>query len=173
MRMMVLSIIAVVALLAPLAAFADDSTPTPSTVAAQTCKAELAKMGAQTFAQTYANFGACVQKNKTQAGQRVSNAAQSCKVQQADSNFATGHDGKSFDQFYGSNASNNGKGAGANAYGKCVSQLAQQSSQQTAKAAVAAAKTCKQMLKSDAAAFATKYGKGRNAFGKCVAAKGK
>ena len=33
--------------------------------------------------------------------------------------------------------------------------------------------SCKTMLKSNAADFATKYGKKANAFGKCVAAKGK
>jgi ribosomal protein L9 len=39
-----------------------------------------------------------------------------------------------------------------------------------AKATVAAAKTCKAALKASATDFATKYGKGSNAFGKCVAA---
>jgi len=37
-------------------------------------------------------------------------------------------------------------------------------------ATVAAAKTCKAALKASATDFATKYGKGSNAFGKCVAA---
>jgi hypothetical protein len=165
--------VAAIALCAPIAALAD-TAPTPSTVAAQTCKAELAKMGAQTFAQTYANFGACVQKNKTQATADVTNAGATCKAEQADANFAAAHGGKTFDQYYGSNTPNDkSKGAGANAYGKCVSQHAQQASQQDATKAAAAAKTCKAMLKNDPTGFATKYGKTRNAFGKCVAAKGK
>jgi hypothetical protein len=167
-----ITLVAVVALAAPVAALADDSAPSPAQTAAQVCKAELAKLGAQTFAQTYANFGACVSKNTAQATQDAANAAKTCKAEQADAGFASAHDGKSFAQYYGANGGN-GKGAGSNAFGKCVAQHAQQAAQHDVQAVVSAAKTCKSLRTSDPAGFATKYGKPRNAFGKCVAAKGK
>ena len=66
-------------------------------------------MGATTFAATYGTNGSkanasgkCVAK----CGKRhqdVSNAAKTCKAQQADPNFASSHDGKTFDQLYGTN----------------------------------------------------------------------
>jgi len=163
-----LFILALVALVVPVAALADSSTPpTPASTANVVCKASLLSMGAASFKQTYATFGKCVSQSASQGRQDVSNAAKTCKAQQADPNFAAGHGGKTFDQFYGSNDSK-GKGAGKNSFGKCVSQQVQQSVQAQAQAAASAAKTCKAALKADAAAFATTYGKGRNAFGKCV-----
>ena len=54
--------------------------------------------------------------------------------------------------------------------GKCVSQAVSKSVAAQAKATVAAAKTCKAALKASATDFASKYGTGRNAFGKCVSA---
>jgi hypothetical protein len=173
MRTALFSIVAALALCAPLAAYADGTAPTPASNAAQNCKAQLAQMGAKTFGQAYKNFGACVSKATARAGQDVQNAAKSCKAEQADPGFAAAHGGKTFDQFYGANTNSKGKGNGSNAFGKCVSGKAQAAAEQHAAAATSAAKTCKAMLKSDAAAFATKYGKARNAFGKCVAAKGK
>lgn len=170
--------IAICALLIPVAALADDSTPSPSAVASSMCKQLQTSMGA-TFAATYGTngskanaFGKCVAKNTAGARQDVSNAAKTCKAQQADPGFAAAHGGKTFDQFYGTNAGK-GKGAGSNAFGKCVSALAKQSSQSTVTAVVSAAKTCKASLKTDPTGFATKYGKGKNAFGKCVAATAK
>ena len=50
------------------------------------------------------------------------NAAKECKAEQADPNFAASHEGKTFDEFYGTNTPNpKGKGGGKNAFGKCVS----------------------------------------------------
>jgi hypothetical protein len=172
MRTSLSTFIAVVALAAPVAALADDPAPSPAQNAAQACKAQLAKLGAQTFAQTYANFGACVSKNAAQAAENAVNAAKTCKAEQADAGFASAHDGKSFAQYYGTNGGN-GKGAGANAFGKCVAQHAQQAAQHDVQTVVSAAKTCKAMRKSDPTGFAATYGKAHNAFGKCVAAKGK
>ena len=166
MRKMIL-ILALVAVVGPVAALADSTAPTPASTANASCKAKLQSMGAATFKQTYATFGKCVSQSASHGRQDVSNAAKSCKAQQADPNFAGSHGGKSFDQFYGSNSSK-GKGADRNAYGRCVSQQVQQSVKAEAAASASAAKTCKAALKADATAFATKYGTGRNAFGKCV-----
>ena len=102
----------------------------------------------------------------------ASTATQTCKAQQADPDFAAGHGGKTFDQFYGSNNSK-GKGADSNALGKCVSQTVSQAASAQAKADTGAAKTCKAARTSDATAFASKWGKGKNAFGKCVASTAK
>ena len=168
-----------VALAAPIAAFADPTAPTPASTATQTCKQEQANMSATLFAQTYAGsgpaasaFGKCVSSHQKNAQDQVGNATQTCKAQQADPDFAAGHGGKTFDQFYGSNNSK-GKGADSNALGKCVSQTVSQAASAQAKADTGAAKTCKAARTSDATAFASKWGKGKNAFGKCVASTAK
>lgn len=59
------------------------------------------------------------------------------------------------------------------AMGTCVSAKVHDTVTTTTEKVMKAAKTCKAMRKSDAAGFATKYGAKANAFGKCVAAKGK
>ena len=46
------------------------------------------------------------------------NAAQQCKAEQADPNFAASHGGKTFDEFYGTNPNMK------NSFGKCVSSKA-------------------------------------------------
>ncbi len=165
--LMLLAVIA--ALVAPVAAFAN-AAPTTATAANSLCKATQAAMGAKLFSKTYgANaFGKCVSKSAAAAQQVVSNAAKTCKAQQADASFAAAHGGKTFNQFYGTTSK--GKSADANAYGKCVSQAVSASVAAHVKVTVAAAKTCKAALKANAADFATKYGKTSNAFGKCVAA---
>ncbi len=54
------------------------------------------------------------------------NAAKECKAEQADPNFAASHDGKTFDEFYGTNGNpkKETSGTGKNAFGKCVSSKA-------------------------------------------------
>ena len=175
---LVMLLAAIVALLAPVAALAD-ATPTPASTANALCKAAQTSMGATLFGQTYGTnadrsnaFGKCVAKNASNAQHAVTNAAESCKAQQADPNFAASHGGKTFEQFYGSNSSK-GKGAAANAYGKCVSQTVSNAVKAQSAALTNAAKTCKASLKADATAFAAKYGTGRNALGKCVSATAK
>lgn len=175
---LVMLLAAIVALAAPVAALAD-TTPTPAATANALCKAAQTSMGATLFGQTYGTtvdrsnaFGKCVSKNASNAQNDVTNAAESCKAQQADANFAASHGGKTFDQYYGGNDSK-GKGAGANAYGKCVSQAVSSSVKSQSAALTTAAKTCKASLKASAAAFAAKYGTGRNALGKCVSATAK
>jgi len=165
-----------IALAAPVAAMADATAPTAPATANQTCKQARATLGAATFAQTYGTndsksnaWGKCISSNLKSARHAIANAAATCKAQQANPNFAASHGGKTFDQFYGTNSSK-GKGTAANAFGKCVSMAVASSVSDQIKAVVNAAKTCKGARKADAAGFATKYGTGRNAFAKCVAA---
>jgi hypothetical protein len=144
------------------------TTPTPARLATQSCRSIRAHEDRQLFRQTYHSFAGCLKQQKSQSKQDLSNAAQTCKTQRDDPMFAQNHGGKTFDQFYGTNGGN-GKGAGANAFGKCVSTLAKQNAQDDVSESVAAAKTCKTLKSSNLATFQSTYGKGRNAFGKCVA----
>jgi hypothetical protein len=162
-------LIAVAALAGPIAASADGTpAPTPASTANHICKLAQTSMGTL-FGQTYATFGKCVSKNTAAGTQDVNNAAKTCKAQQADPNFAATHDGNTFDQYYGGNASK-GKGADANAYGKCVSKTVSAAAGAQAAALTKAAKTCRAARAASTAAFATAWGTGRSAFGKCVAA---
>jgi hypothetical protein len=71
-----------------------------------------------------------------------------------------------FKLLYGTNANR------SNAFGKCVSKLAQQNAKNQSNAAA----QCRAERTADAAAFATKYGTGKkhaNAFGNCVSQKAK
>jgi hypothetical protein len=165
-----------IALAAPVAAMADGTAPTAPSTANQTCKLALKTLGTTMLAQTYASnaakanaFGKCVSSTLSSARAAVTNAATTCKKEQADQSFATSHGGKTFDQFYGGNSSQ-GKGTSANAFGKCVSKAVSNSVNDQVKAVVSAAKSCKVARKADPAGFATKYGPGHNAFAKCVAA---
>ncbi len=165
-----------VALVVPVAAFA--ATPSPNSLASETCKSLQKSMGAN-FALTYGTnasrsnaFGQCVLKNTSATKQQLANAAKTCKAEKADPNFAAGHGGKTFVQVY---AGTNGKGVAVekNAYGKCVSAHARAAATAHAKVLTTAARTCKADRKADAAAFAAKYGSDRNALGRCVAATSK
>jgi hypothetical protein len=160
------------ALCVPAAALAD-ATPNASQLAVQSCKTQQAALGA-TFKATYgANaYGKCVSKAMATAKAAVQNAAQTCKAEQADANFAATHNGQTFDAVYG-NGSSKGKGADANAYGKCVSTKAKATTQAQTQALVSAAKSCKADRAANKASFATTYGSKANAFGKCVALKAK
>ena len=103
--------------------------------ASQACSAEQAdpnfatQHGGMTFVQFYGSnhndknaFGKCV-SGKVSARladeqTKLSNAAQTCRTQQADPSFATQHGGSTFAQFYGTNHNDR------NAFGKCVSTTA-------------------------------------------------
>jgi hypothetical protein len=164
--------LSLVALAAPIAAFAD-APPSPAQTANAMCAAAKTSMGASfaiygTNASKSNAFGKCVSSHAKAAKSAVQNAAKSCKTQQADVGFALAHGGKTFDQFYGGG---NGKGSPQNAMGKCVSQAVQSAVAAQAKASKAALKSCKAAMKADKAAFATTYGTGRDALGKCVATK--
>ncbi|HUZ15931.1 MAG TPA: hypothetical protein VMU72_07095 [Gaiellaceae bacterium] len=137
---------------------------------AQMCRSIRSQLGTALFAKTYGKnandhnaFGKCVSATaKSQVANEVS-ASSSCRSQQSDSTFAVNHGGKTFEQYYGTNAD------GSNAFGKCVSSTAQASSRAQGKAVVNAARSCQSEQKADPAAFKSKYG----TFGKCVSSKAK
>ena len=104
--------------------------------AAKQCKAEradpdfAAAHDGKTFAEVYGNFGKCVStkarerkqaedQDDAQEVQAFKNAAKECAAERSDPGFAAAHDGKSFEDFYGSNRNKR------NAFGKCVSSKTQ------------------------------------------------
>jgi hypothetical protein len=172
MRKLVLLLVGTAVLCVP-AVSAAAARPTAGQLATKMCKSLRAQDGRATFRQAYHSFAGCLKQQKSSAKQDITNAAKTCKAQRSDPNFASdpSHDGKTFNQFYGTNGGK-GKGAGANAFGKCVSTLAKQNAKSDVSDSVAAAKTCK-TLKGDLATFQATYGTGKNAFGKCVAQQSK
>jgi hypothetical protein len=170
---------AVVVAVTPAAALAHGK-PAARATAERQCRTELRTMGSATFRGTYGTnghqtnaFGKCVahrtRQNAADQATSQSNAAQTCRAQQSDSNFAASHNGKTFAAFYGTNQN------GANAFGKCVASQARSQAQQAqtdeVNAEDSAAQTCSSEQSSDASAFRSKYGtnaNGANAFGKCV-----
>jgi hypothetical protein len=136
------------------------ATPTPAHLATQTCRQIRAQDGRATFRQAYHSFAGCLKQQKPNSAQDISNAAKTCKAERSS-------DPAAFKAKYGTNGGN-ASGAGANAFGKCVSTIAKQKAKTDASDAVAAAKTCK-ALKADLATFQAAYGTAKNAFGKCVA----
>jgi hypothetical protein len=124
---------------------------------------------------TYRNLGACVSTKSHQANQNATNAAKTCKAEQTDPNFAGGHGGKSFSDFYGTNANANGNGS---AFGKCVSSKAKTKTDGQDSTELNAANQCKAQRADTSFAgnhggksFNDFYGTNankKNAFGKCV-----
>jgi hypothetical protein len=172
MRKLLFLLIGTAVLCVPAVSIAATSTPTAGKLAESMCRSIRAQDGRATFRQTYHSFAGCLTTLKPDARADIHNAAQTCKAERNDPNFAASHDGKTFQQFYGTNAGN-GHGAGANAYGKCVSTIAKQNAKNDVSDNVSAAKTCKALKASDPDTFKTTYGAGRNAFGKCVSATAK
>jgi hypothetical protein len=150
---------AVMALVLPAAALAQEGTPSPTALATTACKTEKAQMGTKTFKQTYAARSvakatkACLAKQGVVAETELKNAAQECKAEREADPVAFAD--------WGTNEN------GRNAYGKCVSSKAKAASEEATADRVSAADTCN-TLKQDAAAFKTAFGEKRNAFGKCV-----
>jgi hypothetical protein len=173
MKRFLFLVTAAAALAIPAAAVAA-APPTAGSLATQSCKAQQAQLGAATFKSTYgANaYGKCVSKATKSSHTALVNAAAACKAEQADTAFALSHDTKTFDAFYGGNTKANGKGADANAYGKCVAKKAQATVLALTQKTVAGAKACKaELTLKGKAAFATVYGSKANAFGVCVSRK--
>jgi hypothetical protein len=132
---------------------------------ARTCRTLRAQMGTSTFSLTYGKnandrnaFGKCVSKAAKAETQNEVNASAACRDEQSDVTFAVNHSGKTFAQYYGTNADL------SNAFGKCVSGKASETGQAQQQATVSAAKTCATERNTDPAAFRTKYG----TFGRCV-----
>jgi hypothetical protein len=125
-----------------------------------------ASMGVTAFAAAYSTFGGCVSKLAPVDQGNQSTAQASCSAQEADANFAASHDGKTFDQFYGTGAK------GKNAFGNCVSASARASTNAEVSATPNPARTCAAARTAmGVAAFKNLYGTNANksnAFGKCV-----
>jgi hypothetical protein len=160
MRKLILG--AALALLLPTTAIAANE-PSPEELAKAACKTEKHEMGTKLFKKTYAPkststaMKACVAKAEPAAEEAAKNAAKACKAERAAGEEA-------FAEKYGTNTN------GMNAYGKCVSGMASEKTQDEAEDRADAAKTCKALKKDDAEEFNGTYGSGRNAFGKCVSA---
>jgi hypothetical protein len=161
-----IALLAVLALVAVPAAFAEDS-PSPSTQASALCKQQRTAMGLTLFKQTYGGganaFGRCVSKLASTVSADTANAAKQCAAERASSTFADEHGGKTFAQFYGTGPHGN------NAFGKCVSSKAKTLEDEQQQSTINAAKTCKAERASlGPAEFTKKYGGHANAFGKCI-----
>jgi hypothetical protein len=112
-------------------------------------------------------FGKCVSIVARAQSTDLVTAAEACLAEATDSNFASTHGGKSFQQFYGTN------GDLSNAFGNCVLKKLQASNAKLAQALTKAAKTCKALRRTDPATFRQKYGSRPNAFAKCVSVQAK
>ena len=175
MKRILISGTTMLALAFPAGALAEATAPSAAKNAAKTCSALRTASGEANFKAAFGTnktksnaFGKCVSKQTTVEEKAVKAAKNTCKTEQADPNFAAGHDGKTFDQFYGTNK--NGK----NAYGKCVSAKAKAKNAEETETQVKAGKTCKAERKElGREAFTAKYGGKANAFGKCISAEAK
>jgi len=157
----VLLVLALAAVVVPAALAA-----TPAQAPSAFCKANPGLIGA---GKAYATFGACVSKQAALAAANHDNASTACKAEMADPAFAGGHDGKTFDQYYGT-SSGNGKGKGnGNALGSCVSQKASEKTATLQNATVNAARKCR------TAELKAQIGTGKTYrnFGACVSAQAK
>src|SRR5687768_9131776 len=113
LKKLIMSGVLAVALAVPASAAA--GTTTPEKNAAKQCKALKKAAGTNNFNELYGTkknaYGKCVsalskQKAKTEAKQEEQaqqNAAKQCKAERDDANFASTHDNKTFNEFYGTN----------------------------------------------------------------------
>ena len=153
-----------------------DSSTASTPSAAELCKQQRRIIGMAAFRELYAPNGtpkaamdACLVKQVQTTSAAAKNAAMECKAERADLNFASaaGHDGKTFEQFYGTG------GNGRNAFGMCVSSKVRQDVASQQAATTNAAKQCKALRATQQAEFEKAYGTKKNAFGKCVSSKAK
>jgi hypothetical protein len=165
--MRTIALLALLAFAAVPAALAADN-PSPSNQASTLCKQQRNAMGTKAFTLLYGGssnaYGRCVSKLAGAVQTTTANASKQCVAERADTTFADSHDGKTFNEYYGT-----GKN-GANAFGKCVSSKAQTLEQEQQTSTISAAKSCKaERAQLGVEAFTKKYGGHSNAFGKCVA----
>lgn len=175
MKTKILIAAALAALVVPAASFAG-TTGQDRQNGARACQALRALLGTDVFRQTYGTvqsnrrnaMGRCVSQWTHAAHQNRISARAACTTEQTDPNFAANHDGKSFDEVYGTGPKHR------NAFGKCVSSKTKAALDQQVSATQNAARSCKTERSSlGGPAFRAKYGKNahdRNAFGKCVSA---
>ena len=151
-----MTLIAVVGVLAAPAALADKPAAKTDQNAAQQCKAQLKSMGAKDFRSLWGTMGHCVALTAQQNQENVTSAEEQCRAERA-------KDSEAFTKKYGTNA--NGK----NAFGKCVSQKAKEKAHEEQQETLSAAQKCKAERAKDPAAFRTTYATGkRNPFANCV-----
>jgi hypothetical protein len=159
------SIGALALLLVPSALAAPAPNASDRANAQRDCRALQDSMTAATFRATYGRpagarnaFGKCVsQWSREEAENRV-NAARACRAERG----TTPESKAAFTQKYG---------GGKNAFGRCVSSLRRSERAADREATLNAAQECKAergTTPESRAAFNTKYGGARNAFGKCV-----
>ena len=136
------------------------------------CSALRTSMTRTLFAQSFGTnanhrnaFGKCVSLVARAQSTAILAAATACLAEANDANFASTHDGKTFQQFYGTNSDL------SNAFGNCVLKRLTASTTQLEHAVVNAARSCKALKRSDPSGFRQRYGSKPNAFGKCVASK--
>jgi hypothetical protein len=134
---------------------------------ARTCRGIRTQLGVALFNQSYGKNkndhnanGKCVSSTARLQAHNELSASSTCAKEQSDLSFATTHGGKSFDEFYGTNADL------SNAFGMCVSSTAKTASTAHTHAVIHAARTCKAQRRSDPAAFKSKYKR----FSACVKA---
>jgi hypothetical protein len=109
-------------------------------------------------------FGKCVSYVARFQSTAVMNAVSACMTELNDATFAATHDGKTFAEFYGTNADL------SNAFGNCVAAKLGVARNELRSSLMRASKTCRSMRTNDPAGFRTKYGTRPNAFAKCVVA---
>ena len=161
-----------------------NGTPNPNQVAAHQCTTDLHAMGAKAFKSLYGDppkgkhaMQNCQRQHGKSAHNISNNAAQQCKAEQADPNFAASHGGMTFDEFYGTNHNDR------NSFGKCVSGKVNAAVAQQDENVQNAAQQCRAergdpdfAASHDGKSFTDFYGTNRNkkkAFGKCVSQKAK
>ena len=161
-----------------------NSTPNPNQVAAQQCTSELHTMRIKAFKGLYGDppkgkhaMRNCQRQHGKSADNAVDNAAQQCRSERSDPNFAAGHGGMTFDQVYGTNHNDR------NSFGKCVSGKVNAAVQQQEQNLENAAQQCRAERSDpnfaaghEGDSFTEFYGTNKNkknAFGKCVSKKAK
>ena len=150
--------------------------------AKQQCKSERGRSKAtrEAFRARYESSDRCVRRKTAEehaeSDAANKNAAKECKAERDDPQFAGLHQGRTFEEFYGTNENLK------NAYGKCVSSKAKAhkddmdaEDEEMAEERKNAAKKCAaERDEMGTEAFAAEYGTSlnrRNAFGKCVSEK--
>jgi hypothetical protein len=156
-----------VALAVPAVALAATPNGQDRENAARTCKSLRTAMGPTGFGETYGTaesnrknaMGRCVSQHARAERASRQSARAACTAERNDPNFASSHDGKTFQQFYGN-------------FGRCVSSKARAARAEARRATLNAARQCKaERRELGVEAFRAKYGNDRNAFGKCVSKK--
>jgi hypothetical protein len=172
MKLKALLMALAVAAILPVAALADGASASDKANGSRSCQALKTSLGDATFKSTYGTnadksnaFGKCVVKWTQTEHQNRHAATAACKAEQADAGFAAAHEGKSFDQFYGT-------GKSGNALARCIASKRAAESAEDRQDVAKAARSCKAERKAMGGdPFKAKYGTNAdksNAFGKCV-----